>query len=123
MIKAPLRATPKNGPVQVARSAFASESMIELRGVVKRFSNAAGEFTVLKGVDLTINRGEFVSIVGNKCIPDLPDSRVPMILVYRKGEIKQQLVAWGADRERRIEGNESFDFSMLVAPDIEPLPY
>jgi len=68
-------------------------------------------------------RTKFISIVGNKCIPDLPDSRVPMILVYRKGEIKQQLVAWGADRERRIEGNESFDFSMLVAPDIEPLPY
>ncbi len=27
-----------------------------------------------------------------------------MILVYRKGEIKQQLIAWGADRERRLEG-------------------
>lgn len=40
------------------------KAIIELRGVVKRFSNAAGEFTVLKGVDLTINRGEFVSIVG-----------------------------------------------------------
>ncbi|MGE5463261.1 MAG: ATP-binding cassette domain-containing protein, partial [Syntrophothermus sp.] len=26
--------------------------------------NAAGQFTVLKGVDLTINRGQFVSIVG-----------------------------------------------------------
>ncbi len=38
--------------------------MIELRGVVKRFSNAAGVFTVLKGIDLTIKRGEFVSIVG-----------------------------------------------------------
>ncbi len=38
--------------------------MIDLHGVVKRFKNAAGEFTVLKGVDLTINRGEFVSIVG-----------------------------------------------------------
>lgn len=40
------------------------DAMIELRGVVKRFSNAAGVFTVLKGIDLTINRGEFVSIVG-----------------------------------------------------------
>ena len=40
------------------------EAIIELRGVVKKFSNAAGEFTVLKGVDLQINRGEFVSIVG-----------------------------------------------------------
>jgi ABC-type lipoprotein export system ATPase subunit len=40
------------------------DAMIELHGVVKRFENAAGEFTVLKGVNLAINRGEFVSIVG-----------------------------------------------------------
>lgn len=40
------------------------DAMIDLQGVVKRFSNAAGEFTVLKGIDLTIKRGEFVSIVG-----------------------------------------------------------
>ncbi|MDO9299898.1 MAG: ATP-binding cassette domain-containing protein [Anaerolineales bacterium] len=39
-------------------------AMIELHGIVKRFTNAAGIFTVLKGVDLTIKRGEFVSIVG-----------------------------------------------------------
>jgi ABC-type lipoprotein export system ATPase subunit len=58
----PIRSKRKSGPAQVAD--FATESMIELRGVVKRFHNAAGEFTVLKGVDLTINRGEFVSIVG-----------------------------------------------------------
>lgn len=48
--------------VQVTESA--RKSMIELHGLVKRFSNAAGEFTVLKGVDLTIMSGEFVSIVG-----------------------------------------------------------
>jgi ABC-type lipoprotein export system ATPase subunit len=38
--------------------------MIELRKVVKTFHNAAGEFTVLKGVDLALRRGEFVAIVG-----------------------------------------------------------
>lgn len=27
-----------------------------------------------------------------------------MIIVYRKGDIRNQIVAWGADRERRIEG-------------------
>lgn len=62
MNKTAPRSKRKTGPAQVAD--FAPESMIELRGVIKRFSNAAGEFTVLKGVDLTINRGEFVSIVG-----------------------------------------------------------
>ena len=41
-----------------------AEAMIDMHGVVKTFKNAAGEFTVLKGIDLTINRGEFVSIVG-----------------------------------------------------------
>src|SRR5512139_1757381 len=40
------------------------EAMIDMHGVVKTFKNAAGEFTVLKGVDLTIDKGEFVSIVG-----------------------------------------------------------
>jgi len=35
-----------------------------MHGIVKIFRNAAGEFTVLRGIDLTINRGEFVSIVG-----------------------------------------------------------
>lgn len=40
------------------------EAMIEMHGIVKTFKNAAGEFTALKGIDLTIYRGEFVSIVG-----------------------------------------------------------
>jgi hypothetical protein len=31
-----------------------------------------------------------------------------MIIVYRKGDIRNQVVAWGADRERRIEGIVSF---------------
>ena len=39
------------------------DAMIDMHGIVKTFKNAAGEFTVLKGIDLTINRGEFVSIV------------------------------------------------------------
>jgi putative ABC transport system ATP-binding protein len=38
--------------------------MIELKQVVKIFKNAAGEFTVLKGIDLTLYQGEFVAIVG-----------------------------------------------------------
>ena len=38
--------------------------MIDIHDVVKIFKNAAGVFTVLKGVNLAIERGQFVSIVG-----------------------------------------------------------
>jgi ABC-type lipoprotein export system ATPase subunit len=38
--------------------------MIEIHNVVKVFKNAAGEFKVLKGIDLNIAHGQFVSIVG-----------------------------------------------------------
>jgi ABC-type lipoprotein export system ATPase subunit len=62
MIKTSLRSSRK--VVTAPSTDSLSDSMIELRSLVKRFSNAAGEFTVLKGIDLTINRGQFVSIVG-----------------------------------------------------------
>jgi ABC-type lipoprotein export system ATPase subunit len=41
-----------------------SQEMIRMHQVVKTFKNAAGEFRVLKGVDLTLRSGEFVAIVG-----------------------------------------------------------
>ncbi|KAJ7245125.1 thioredoxin-like protein [Mycena haematopus] len=62
-------------------------------------------------------RTKFVSIVGDKCIPNLPDSRVPMIIVYRKGEIRQQVVSWGADRERSID---ELEILLLVTGAIIP---
>lgn len=40
------------------------DAMIDMHGIVKIFKSAAGEFVALKGIDLTIHRGEFVSIVG-----------------------------------------------------------
>jgi putative ABC transport system ATP-binding protein len=40
------------------------QALIELRDVVKVFHNAAGEFTVLKGISAGFREGEFVSIVG-----------------------------------------------------------
>ncbi len=54
----------KRKSVSDQHSMSTPEAMIDMHGIVKTFKNAAGEFTVLKGVDLTINRGEFVSIVG-----------------------------------------------------------
>ncbi|KAF8810067.1 thioredoxin-like protein [Phlegmacium glaucopus] len=53
------------------------------------------------------SRTKFVSIVGDKCIPNLPESRVPMIIVYRKGDIRNQIVAWGADKDRQPEELEA----------------
>lgn len=47
---------------------------------------------------------KFVSIVGDKCIQNLPESRQPMLIIYRDGEVQNQVVAWGGDRERRLEG-------------------
>ena len=61
-------------------------------------------------------RTKFVSIVGDKCIPNLPDTRIPMIIVYRKGDIRNQVVAWGADRERRLEGTYLFLFFLFCCP-------
>ncbi|KAF8842542.1 thioredoxin-like protein [Paxillus ammoniavirescens] len=63
-------------------------------------------------------RTKFVSIVGNKCIADLPDTRVPMFIIYRKGEIRNQLISWGADRERRLEELERI---LMLCGVIDPL--
>jgi ABC-type lipoprotein export system ATPase subunit len=41
-----------------------TDAMIQMHKVVKTFKNAAGEFTVLKGIDLALRGGEFVAIVG-----------------------------------------------------------
>jgi putative ABC transport system ATP-binding protein len=38
--------------------------LICLRGVKKTYSGTAGEFPALKGIDLEINQGEFVSVTG-----------------------------------------------------------
>lgn len=52
-------------PVRVApQPAPAAAAMIELRGVVKEFATAAGVFTALKGIDLLVERGEFLAVVG-----------------------------------------------------------
>jgi len=41
-----------------------TKSIIELRDVVKVYSTAAGDFTALKGINLQVEAGEFVGIVG-----------------------------------------------------------
>jgi putative ABC transport system ATP-binding protein len=41
-----------------------TQSLIEMRDVVKIYSTAAGEFDALKGINLQVGAGEFVGIVG-----------------------------------------------------------
>lgn len=39
-------------------------TLIDLRGVVKEYETAAGQFVALKGIDLSVTHGEFVAVVG-----------------------------------------------------------
>ena len=32
-----------------------------------------------------------------------------MLIIYRDGEVQNQIVAWGGDRERRLEGKSGCD--------------
>ena len=41
-----------------------SRTMIELRGVEKRFQHPSGLFTALAGIDLTIEKGSYLAVVG-----------------------------------------------------------
>jgi len=41
-----------------------AQPLIELKNVVKTFKSPAGEFTALKGINLSFSRGEFTSIMG-----------------------------------------------------------
>lgn len=38
--------------------------IIQMREVVKTFTNSAGEFTALRGVDLNLQKGEFAAVIG-----------------------------------------------------------
>ncbi len=48
------RAEPSNG----------NHPLIELRGVSKSYKTAVGDYPALRGIDLQINAGEFVSVIG-----------------------------------------------------------
>ena len=41
-----------------------NQPLIQMNKIVKTFKNAAGEFTVLKGVNASFSRGEFVGVIG-----------------------------------------------------------
>lgn len=39
-------------------------ALIQMKGVVKTFTTTAGEFTALRGIDLTLQEGEFAAVIG-----------------------------------------------------------
>jgi putative ABC transport system ATP-binding protein len=43
---------------------YRSEPFIEIRDLVKVYKTPAGDFTALKGLDVQIERGEFVAVIG-----------------------------------------------------------
>ena len=47
-----------------ARFRHGNNQLIELHEVIKTYKSAAGSFTALKGVDLKVNEGEFVAVIG-----------------------------------------------------------
>ena len=54
----------KNGFTDKTNNPTVVGPIIDLRRVVKTFNTAAGSFTALKGVDLQVNAGEFVTVIG-----------------------------------------------------------
>ena len=54
----------KNQSPQNGHYKHGNEHLIELNQVVKTYKTAAGPFDALKGIDLQIGKGEFVTVVG-----------------------------------------------------------
>ena len=58
------RTTPETQQAPLPSSALPTQHLIDLRQVVKSYATAAGEFTALRGINLQVNAGEFVAVVG-----------------------------------------------------------
>lgn len=54
----------RNGMNGAQPGGLPSSAIIDLRGVVKVYETPAGPFTALKGIDLAVERGEFLAVVG-----------------------------------------------------------
>jgi putative ABC transport system ATP-binding protein len=50
--------------VRITFPAFEDKHLIDLRQVVKAYETPAGLFTALKNVDLQVDAGEFVAVIG-----------------------------------------------------------
>jgi len=54
----------KNNDIPGETGRVDGSSIIELRNVQKSYKTAVGDYPALKGIELNINAGEFVSIIG-----------------------------------------------------------
>lgn len=54
----------KNNKAPDGRYRYGNDHLIELRRVVKSYETVAGPFLALKSIDLQIDHGEFVSVIG-----------------------------------------------------------
>ncbi|NTU80306.1 MAG: ATP-binding cassette domain-containing protein [Chloroflexales bacterium] len=54
----------RKGSSAAGEAAAAGEHLMDLRNIVKTYQSAAGNFTALKNVSLTVDSGEFVAIIG-----------------------------------------------------------
>ena len=65
MFKFRAKKTPTSLSVaQISQYRHGNDDLIELHSVVKSYQTAAGEFTALRSVDLCVDAGEFVAVVG-----------------------------------------------------------
>ncbi|KAF8515899.1 thioredoxin-like protein [Gautieria morchelliformis] len=67
-------------------------------------------------------RTKFVSIIGNKCIPNYADHLCPTLIIYRGGDVTRQVVSWGGDRERTLAELEAM-LILSLAITAPPQPY
>jgi putative ABC transport system ATP-binding protein len=54
----------RNAETMNGRYHHGNDHLIELRGVGKRYATAAGDFVALRRIDLQVDKGEFVAVVG-----------------------------------------------------------
>lgn len=54
----------RNSQTMNGRYHHGNDHLIELRGVGKRYATAAGDFVALRCIDLQVDHGEFVAVVG-----------------------------------------------------------